>query len=184
MNVMRTNQPMNKTVRILIARVRDQERTHHSCDRPACTEIGSRGSGIDCDLREHRHDSAGKIERHVPTGVHCVFYLGAECPQEYHVAQNVRPARVHEEGREDRDQVMAGNDISRNNRPSSYKLIAVCQFENESQHVQRDDDCGDDRESRGAPGFILEWDHDVLRSGSCMAFSLKGRIKPQVQASH
>ena len=99
MNVTRTN---------LVARVSDQERTHHSSNRSARTQIGNGGVWVCCNLRKHRDYPTGKIEGCETPGVHSVVYLRAERPKVCHVADNVRPACMHEHGRQDCDQAPGG----------------------------------------------------------------------------
>jgi len=45
-----------------VARKRHQKRAHHRCNCAACAEYGNGGVGIAGDLRDHRHQSAAKVE--------------------------------------------------------------------------------------------------------------------------
>jgi hypothetical protein len=49
-------------------------------------------------LRQRGGDAAGEVERRIAPLTHRVFDLRAKGPQEDHVADDVRPARVHEHG--------------------------------------------------------------------------------------
>jgi len=77
------------------------------------------------DLGQHRHQSAKKVEGHVPQGIHGVFNLRPKGPQEDHVADDVRPTTMNEHGGKQSDPMMAAHNVGRDCGPVEHKRFAA-----------------------------------------------------------
>ena len=93
-----------------------------------------------CNLGKHGHNSAEQVEDKIATSTHRIFDFGTESPQENHVADDVRPAAVHEHRRQNRDPVMAGSNLGWNHGPLSYERLAPHQLHHENEDVNQNDE--------------------------------------------
>jgi hypothetical protein len=80
------------------------------------------------DLCHRSRQPAEQVERGVPQRIHRIFDLGTKGPQEHHVANDVRPTAVHEHRSENRDQVMAANNLGGDQRPLGHERRATRQL--------------------------------------------------------
>src|SRR5262249_62219026 len=101
-------------------------------------KIRNGGIGTCGHLRKRSRHTTEEVESGVAWPTHQVFDLWPEGPEEYHVADDVRPAAVHEHCRQDVDPVTAGHDVGGNDRPSLYERFAARQLQHEHQRVERD----------------------------------------------
>src|SRR6266550_6970339 len=120
-------------------RIGDEKRAHDGSDRSTRTQVGNRGGWAGRDLRRGRREATQEIENEIPTPTHEVFDFRSEGPQEDHVAEDMRPAAVHEHRRQNRDQVTPGDDVRRVKRPRGHEGVATRQLEQEDNYVDRDD---------------------------------------------
>src|SRR5437879_6193677 len=105
-----------------IARIGHQERTHHGRDGSARPEVWNGGVGRGGDLRQRGCQSSQEIERKVSPSAHRIFDLRTEGPEKNHVDDDVRPAPMQKHGGQDRDPVVAGNNLGGNHAPLNDKL--------------------------------------------------------------
>ena len=97
----------------LIPRIGDDERAHHRGDGSAGAEVGHGGVRVGQNLGECGHEPAKQVEDKIAAPAHRIFDFGGKGPEENHVADDVRPTGMHEHGGQNRDPVMAGNNLRR-----------------------------------------------------------------------
>ncbi len=99
------------------------------------------------NLGKHRYQTAKQIEDQIATPPHGVFDFWTKGSQENHVADDVRPAAVHERRGQNSDPVMAGNDLGRNRGPLYDECITTHQLKQKYEDVHHDNDRSDHRQS-------------------------------------
>jgi hypothetical protein len=130
------------------------------------------------NLRHHGDEPTNQIKRQIASAAHRILNLWTEGPKKNHVADDVRPAAMHEHGSQNSDPVVAGSDLRRDRRPLGHECIAAGEFENKNNDVHQDDSAGNDRHAHGAPRRIAQWDqaaHVISSSASSRTVLLSRR---------
>ena len=139
-----------------VARIGDDECTHNRGNGAAGAQRRNSRMWVSCDLNEHGHKTAGKVEDQVPDTAHCILNRGTKSPEVNHVADDMEPTAMQKHGSDKRDPVMAKDDAGGNGGPSVYKAIAAGQFLNENEYICQDDENCHGGQARGTPGRVAE----------------------------
>jgi hypothetical protein len=97
-------------------------------------------------LGEGRGDAGQEIEDQEVDVAELVLDIVAEDPQEQHVAEEMKPASVHEHGGEDGHGALDWilREARRDERPLLDEAIAAAELDQKEQHVEADQGKGDD----------------------------------------
>src|SRR5438876_6396187 len=148
MKVTRTNTKMMRSVRILSRGYVTRNAPITAAIAPLAPKLGTVERGLTATwASKHAPD---QIEHQVSPSTHRVFDFGTKGPQEHHIADDMRPAGVHEQRRDQRDPVMAGDDVGGDRRPPGHEGLTALQFQYEDERVDEDDDGRDDGTMQGA----------------------------------
>src|SRR2546427_3539296 len=79
-----------------------QVRTQHTGDSPAGTDERKRRRPVDKRVRQDRDDPDERVEDQEAAVTHSIFHVVGKDPQVEHVAEQVEPTAVHEQGRDQR----------------------------------------------------------------------------------
>src|ERR1700722_10796062 len=143
----------------LRARVQQQVAAEHGGDCAGAAEHGNAGARLDSDLDAEREQPAEQVEggeAHAPGGV---FDGGTEQGEEGHVAEEVQEAAIHEQrgdrGFPPREAAGVGEHVGRRavvpgdlDAGSAEEAAAVADLEHVGEHVEPDQENGDQREPR------------------------------------